>query len=114
MCNAAILNAHVGKPICIIEIFPNSPSSHPVIVTNSRRKRQRRRRQDKPRTVIVPDLHNPSNSLPVKLNKKQLGKLISHLMTMQNEDDSSDDEDDAVDSSGNYSKGRLTVVPSTW
>ena len=59
---------------------------------------------------MVPDLYSGTRSLPVKLNKKQLGKIISHLIEIQNEDESSDD-DDNVDPQGNYSGGRLTVVP---
>ena len=81
-------------------------------MTQGRRKRQRKRAQaNRPRTLIVPDVYNPSKSMPVKLNRKQLGKIISHLIQIQNDDDSSDDD---VDDGGNYSAGRLAVVPSNW
>ena len=79
----------------------------------SRKKKQRKRsHQDRPRTLIVPDMYHGSKSLPVKLNRKQLGKLISHLIEIQNDDDDSDD--DQVDPQGNYQKGKLAVVPSNW
>ena len=48
----------------------------------------------------------------MKLNRKQLGKIISRLIEIQNDDDDSSDDD--IDAGGNYASGRLTVVPSNW
>ena len=109
VCTYALINRNIYSIYDCLEFFPfffkYSPSSHPGFMSQTRRKRLRKHaRADRPRTMIVPDVYNPSRSLPVKLNKKQLGKIITHLIKMQNEEDSSED-DDNVDEAGNYASG---------